>query len=268
MQYIEWHTRYTLFSLSSGLTEGDHIIYIDTRNIQAIRTFDEMTLIIQRIFEEVGQVTLVTLTAPAYQVLKRKGGYLQPEPFDYQLPFVRELSPRLCKILLYNHEQDFGFTLQRGNPIHIKDVHSGSPAYEHGLRSNDKILELNGRDTVSLSSEQMIDIIESSKRRRQLDILVIDTAGYEFSIKHAIPLNSLLPFVQPGHRRGKIFTQVLSDEFLFVSCHATFELHGFYGIIDFSLSVYLSVYLSPIDAHFIQLLNMSNIFHNIQVDSV
>jgi len=186
----------------SGLTEGDHIIYIDSRNVQALRTFDEMTLLIQRTFEEVGQVTLVVLTGPAYQSLKRKGGYLQPEPFDYQLPFVRELSPRLCQILLYNHEQDFGFTLQRGNPIHIKDVHPGSPAYEYGLRSNDKILEINGRDTVSLASEQIIEIIEASKRRRQLDILVIDTAGYEFSLKHAIPLNSLLPFVQPGERRA------------------------------------------------------------------
>ncbi|CAF1542809.1 unnamed protein product, partial [Rotaria sp. Silwood1] len=39
------------------------------------------------------------------------------------------------------------------------------------------------------------------KRRRQLDILVIDSAGFEFSIKHAIPINSLLPFVQPGQRR-------------------------------------------------------------------
>ena len=192
------------FSLSvfSGLTEGDHIIYIDARNVQALRSFDEMTMLIQQTFEGVGQVTLVTLTAPAYQVLKRKGGYLQPEPFDYQLPFVRELAPRLCQILLYNHEQDFGFTLQRGNPIHIKDVHPGSSAYEYSLRSNDKILELNGRDTVSLSSEQIIEIIEASKRRRQLDILVIDTAGYEFSVKHAVPLNSLLPFVQPGQRRG------------------------------------------------------------------
>ncbi|CAF4269290.1 unnamed protein product, partial [Adineta steineri] len=44
-------------------------------------------------------------------------------------------------------------------------------------------------------------MIESSKRRRQLEILVIDPAGYEFSMKHAIPLNSLLPFVQTGQRR-------------------------------------------------------------------
>ncbi|CAF4901140.1 unnamed protein product, partial [Rotaria socialis] len=58
-----------------GLTEGDHIIYIENRNVQAIRSFDEMTLLIQRTFEETGQVTLVTLTAPGYQVLKRKGGY-------------------------------------------------------------------------------------------------------------------------------------------------------------------------------------------------
>lgn len=192
-----------LFISFSGLTEGDHIIYIESRNVQAVRTFDDMTLLIQRTFEEVGQVTLVTLTAPAYQVLKRRGGYLQPDPFDYQIPFVRELAPRLCRIILYNHEQDFGFTLQRGNPIHIKDVQPGSPAYEHGLRPNDKILEINTRDTTQLSSEQMIEMIEASKRRRQLDILVIDPAGFEFSMKHAVPLNSLLPFVQAGQRRGK-----------------------------------------------------------------
>ncbi|UJR14959.1 hypothetical protein I4U23_001938 [Adineta vaga] len=186
----------------SGLTEGDQIIYIETRNVQAIRSFDEMTLLIQRTFEEVGQVTLVTLTGPGYQVLKRKGGYLQPDPFDYQLPFVRELAPRLCRIVLYNHEQDFGFTLQRGNPIHIKDVHPGSPAYEFGLRANDKILEINSRDTTYLSSDQIIEMIEASKRRRQLEILVIDPAGYEFSLKHAVPLNSLLPFVQSGQRRA------------------------------------------------------------------
>ena len=130
---------------------------------------------------------------------------MQPDPFDYQMPYVRELAPRLCRITLSNHEQEFGFTLQRGNPIHIKDVHPGSPAYEYGLRANDKIIEINGGDTISLSSEQIIEMIEISKRRGQLDILVIDSAGYEFSLKHAIPLNSLLPFVQPGQRRGKIF---------------------------------------------------------------
>ena len=196
---------------SSGLTEGDHIIYIDTRNVQAVRSFVEMTDLIQQSFEEKGEVTLVTLTGPAYQVLKRKGGYLQPEPFDYQLPFIRELAPRLCKIILFNHEQDFGFTLQRGNPIHIKDVHPGSPAYEFGLRPDDKILELNNRDTVSLSSEEIIQLIETSKRRRQLDILVIDAAGYEYSMRHAVPLNSSLPFVQPGQRRGNRLLSLLLD---------------------------------------------------------
>ncbi|CAF1349105.1 unnamed protein product [Rotaria sp. Silwood1] len=189
----------------SGLVEGDHIIYIENRNVQAVRSFDEMVLLIQRTFDETGQVTLVTSTASAYQFLKRKGGFLQSEPFEYQLPYVRELAPRLCRIILYNHEQDFGFTLQRDNPIHIEDVHPGSPAYEYGLRPNDKIIELNGCDTATLSPEQIIDMIETSKRRRQLDILVIDSAGFEFSIKHAIPINSLLPFVQPGQRRGKIF---------------------------------------------------------------
>jgi hypothetical protein len=38
-------------------------------------------------------------------------------------------------------------------------------------------------------------MVEVSKRRGRLDLLIIGSAGYEFSIKHAIPINPLLPSV-------------------------------------------------------------------------
>ncbi|CAF1169404.1 unnamed protein product, partial [Didymodactylos carnosus] len=190
----------------SGLAEGDHIIYIDTRNVQAMTSFDEMTQLIHRTFEEQGQITLVTLTSLAYHTLKKKGGYLQPEPFDYQNPISELITifpPRLCKIQLLGHEQDFGFTLQKINPINIKDVTPGSASYEYGLRPDDRILEINGRDTTTLTSQQIVDIIDNSKRYRSLELLVIDTSGYNWCQMHAIPLNSSLPFVQIPSRRGR-----------------------------------------------------------------
>jgi hypothetical protein len=54
---------------------------------------------------------------------------------------------------------------------------------------------------------QIKKIIETSKQERKLNILVIDIDGYQFSMKHAIPLNSLLPFVQTREDRSKFVRQ-------------------------------------------------------------
>jgi len=188
----------------SGLAEGDHIIYIDSQNVQNFPSFNDITRLIQQIFEENGQITLITLTGPGYQVLKRRGGYLESTAFDYQSSNVDQLKPRLCKLKLYNHEHDFGFTLNRNNCLYIKNVEEGSPADVYGLRKDDIILEINGQSEKYLTLNQIKDIIETSKKEQKLDILVIDNDGYRFSMKHAIPLNSLLSFVQTGEEQGKI----------------------------------------------------------------
>lgn len=180
----------------SGLTEGDHIIYIDTYNVQNLHTFNHVTNLIQQQFEQNGQVTLVTLTGPAYHVLKRRGGYLDPLFFDYQSRSSEQLNPRFYQLQLSMYDLDFGFTVQYHNYFSIKTIDEPSPAYSAGLRKDDIIIEINGRITKQLSIHQINDIMEMSKREGRLDLLVIDLNGYQYSMKHAIPLNSLLPLVQ------------------------------------------------------------------------
>lgn len=159
-----------------------------------------MTRLIQRKFQENGQVTLTTLTGPAYEVLKRRGGFLETDPFDYQSSNINQMKPRLYKLTLDTGEHDFGFSLQREDVLSIKSVKKPSPADGCGITKGDIVLELNGQHTNNLSSNQIKEIIEESERVRKLDILVIDIDGYRFSVKHAVPLNSLLSFVQTNTR--------------------------------------------------------------------
>ena len=70
-----------------------------------------------------------------------------------------------------------------------------SNIYKHDFQSNNKTIQLDSRDTTYLLSEEIIEMVEVSKRRGRLDLLIIGSAGYEFSIKHAIPINPLLPSV-------------------------------------------------------------------------
>lgn len=189
---------------SSGLTEGDHIIYIDSQNVQALAPFKNITQLIQETFEKNGQITLVTLTDSAYRVLKKRGGYLENDVFDYQSIDDNPLKPYLCKLNLHNHEHDFGLTFKRENSLYIKSIEQGSSADICGIREGDIVLELNGQDTKYLSMNQIREIIEKSIQDKKLDVLIIDVDGYSYSLKHAIPLNSLLSFVETREGRGKI----------------------------------------------------------------
>jgi hypothetical protein len=193
------------FLFFSGLTVGDHIIYIDTTNVQSLSSFNDKTHLIQETFEKNGQITLVTLTGPGYQFLKRRGGYLEDDLFDYELAHADRMKPCLCKLNLHNHEHDFGFTLHRQNILYVKSIEQGSSADTCGIRRGDIILELNGHDTKYLSISEIKDIIDQSKQDRKLEILLIDINGYRYSLKHAIPLNSLLSFVQTREGGRKRF---------------------------------------------------------------
>lgn len=159
---------------------------------------------IKRTYEENGQVTLVALTSQAYHVLKRRGGYLNVDPFSYQSVYAPEMKPRLCRLKLLVDDYDFGFTLQRNGAVYVESIEPGSVADLYGIQIGDIVLELNDQDVKPLSLKKIKEIQEFSKRLRQLDILVIDQRGYEFSITHAIPLNSNLPFVAIKDEPGKI----------------------------------------------------------------
>ncbi|CAF3311736.1 unnamed protein product [Rotaria socialis] len=179
----------------SGLSKGDHIIYVESRNVQQ-STFQNIVDLIKRTFDENGQLTLVVLTGPAYHEFKRCGGYLEIKPFNFQSPETENMKPRLCKLKLSIDDYDFGFTLKRNGVLYVQSVEPDSLADLYGIKEDDVVLELNGHDTKALSMNKISEMVELSKQARELEVLVIDPAGYEFSITHAIPINSHLPFVE------------------------------------------------------------------------
>ncbi|CAF4053016.1 unnamed protein product, partial [Rotaria magnacalcarata] len=105
----------------SGLNKGDHIIYVESRNVQQ-STFQNIVDLIKRTFDENGQLTLVVLTGPAYHELKRRGGYLEMKPFSFQSTETENMKPRLCKLKLSVDDYDFGFTLKRSGVLFVQSV--------------------------------------------------------------------------------------------------------------------------------------------------
>ena len=175
---------------------GDHIVYIDQQNVQALRSFREKTDLIHDRFRRNSRVTLVVLTAAAYRVLHQRGGVLKPGAFDYQATKQGPLRPRLSELILFDHEDDFGFSVYPNSSTYIREVLSASAAAEDGLTKNDKILELNGQDTSELTARQIEKIIRDSRAERRITLLTIDPEGYEYSVRHGIPLHSDLPLVE------------------------------------------------------------------------
>ena len=202
------------FAELSGLAVGDHIIYIGKYNVQKILQFDEKVDTIRKEFNAYREVTLVVLSGAAYRVLKRRGGLLDPLSFDYRATQFPEMKPRLYNLSLYDHEQDFGLALYRENPTFIREIAPGSAADASGIERNDKILEIDGQDTTHLSAKRIQELLKESQLKRKLNILVIDAAGYAYSIKHAIPINSHLPLVRKiptsSERRDPIRNTVAS----------------------------------------------------------
>lgn len=175
---------------------GDHILYIGRQNVQKIPRFDKKVDEIQRAFNDNDEVALFVLSGAAYRVLKRRGGLLDSLSFDYRATQVSGMEPRLYNLSLYDHEQDFGLALYRDNPTYIREIEPGSAADAFGIERNEKILEIDGQDTTHLSAKRIQELLKESQLKRKLNILVIDAAGYAYSIKHAIPINSHLPLVK------------------------------------------------------------------------
>ncbi|XP_017272505.1 Na(+)/H(+) exchange regulatory cofactor NHE-RF2-like [Kryptolebias marmoratus] len=89
-----------------------------------------------------------------------------PEPAD-------ELLPRLCHLL--KEEHGYGFNLQsdkkRGGQI-VRAVDPDSPAERAGVRSGDRIVEVNGVNTRGLRHSEVVALIKSEGE--EVRLLVVD----------------------------------------------------------------------------------------------
>jgi hypothetical protein len=180
---------------SSGLTVGDHVLYINQFNVQNIRSLKDSMSRISSSLENTREVLLVTVTHTAYRVLQKRGGRLDPRRFSYRSMLRNVMNLRLCELSLNTHTQNFGLSINPLDLTHIEQVEIGSVAERNQIERDDHILELNGKNVSKLFPNQISQIFQDSREQRLLTLLVIDKAGYEYSIRHGIPLHSRLPFL-------------------------------------------------------------------------
>uniref|UniRef100_A0A8C2KWF5 PDZ domain-containing protein n=1 Tax=Cyprinus carpio TaxID=7962 RepID=A0A8C2KWF5_CYPCA len=98
----------------------------------------------------------------------------------------RELRPRLC--YLTKGDRGYGFHLHgernRGAQL-IRKIEPGSPADLSGLRSGDRVVEVNGENVEGETHQQVVQRILEVEHRTRL--LVVDRVTEEFLKFHGLP---------------------------------------------------------------------------------
>ncbi|MCJ8748161.1 hypothetical protein PDJAM_G00161760 [Pangasius djambal] len=100
----------------------------------------------------------------------------------------RNLRPRLC--YLTKGERGYGFHLhgeRSSGAQFIRRIEAGSPAELAGLRSGDRVVEVNGENVEKDSHQQVVQKIMEVENRTRL--LVVDRETDEFLLLHSLPCN-------------------------------------------------------------------------------
>ncbi|XP_053086064.1 uro-adherence factor A [Pangasianodon hypophthalmus] len=98
----------------------------------------------------------------------------------------RNLRPRLC--YLTKGERGYGFHLhgeRSSGAQFIRRIEAGSPAELAGLRSGDRVVEVNGENVEKDSHQQVVQKIMEVENRTRL--LVVDRETDEFLLLHSLP---------------------------------------------------------------------------------
>ncbi|XP_033887562.3 Na(+)/H(+) exchange regulatory cofactor NHE-RF2-like [Acipenser ruthenus] len=92
---------------------------------------------------------------------------------------IKELHPRLC--VLIRGETGYGFNLhsEKSKPgQYIRSVDTGSPADKAGLKTQDRLIEVNGVNIEDLKHSEVVAFIKSSGEEARL--LVVDQEADEY----------------------------------------------------------------------------------------
>ncbi|MBN3286498.1 NHRF2 protein, partial [Polyodon spathula] len=112
---------------------------------------------------------------------------------------IKELHPRLC--VLIRGETGYGFNLhsEKSKPgQYIRSVDTGSPADKAGLKTQDRLIEVNGVNIEELKHSEVVAFIKSSGEEARL--LVVDQEADEYFKKLGVtPTDSHVkdPLPQP-----------------------------------------------------------------------
>jgi predicted metalloprotease with PDZ domain len=127
----------------------------------------------------------------SYDILKKKkirvdstSATITKTPATMPADFVNfpKLTPRICSVFLSENDTAFGFDVASGMNhigLYIQKVFPNSPASIAGLRNNDRIIEINGRNVDKRSSRSIKKKLNKIQKKNSLILLVVDTQTYE-----------------------------------------------------------------------------------------
>uniref|UniRef100_A0A8C0QQ15 PDZ domain-containing protein n=1 Tax=Canis lupus familiaris TaxID=9615 RepID=A0A8C0QQ15_CANLF len=164
----------------AGLQDGDRVLRINGVFVDK----EEHMQVVDLVRKSGNSVTLLVLDGDSYEKAMKKQvdlkelGQNQKEQSlnDEKLsPVVNEgaqtwTQPRLC--YLVKEGNSYGFSLKTVQGQVIKDIDSGSPAEEAGLKNNDLLVAVNGESVESLDYDSVVEMIR--KGGDQTSLLVVD----------------------------------------------------------------------------------------------
>ncbi|CAH0382939.1 unnamed protein product [Bemisia tabaci] len=127
-------------------------------------------------------------------------------------------APRLCHILKWADFEGFGFNLHtyKGKPGHfIGKVDENSPAEAAGLKTNDRIIEVNGVNVFDESHKQVVQRIEIVPDETKLLVVDSDTDAYfkdkNLTISSSLPNVVYLKTPDKSHSNSKVNGKTMSN---------------------------------------------------------
>uniref|UniRef100_A0A8C3WW51 PDZ domain containing 1 n=1 Tax=Catagonus wagneri TaxID=51154 RepID=A0A8C3WW51_9CETA len=163
----------------AGLQDGDRVLRINGVFVDK----KEHMEVVDLVRKSGNSVTLLVLDGDSYEKamkkqvdLKELGQSQESSLNDKKLPSVMNggaqtwTQPRLC--YLVKEGGSYGFSLKTVQGQIVKDIDSGSPAEEAGLKNNDLVVAVNGECVESLDHDGVVEMIR--KGGDQTSLLVVD----------------------------------------------------------------------------------------------
>ncbi|PNJ22947.1 PDZK1 isoform 3 [Pongo abelii] len=164
----------------AGLQDGDRVLRINDVFVDK----EEHMQVVDLVRKSGNSVTLLVLDGDSYEkavktrVDLKELGQRQKEQglSDNTLSPVMNggvqtwTQPRLC--YLVKEGGSYGFSLKTVQGQIIKDIDSGSPAEEAGLKNNDLVVAVNGESVETLDHDSVVEMIR--KGGDQTSLLVVD----------------------------------------------------------------------------------------------
>ena len=137
-----------------------------------MESFEARKQSIQVALEANGRVNLLVFGEREFELLKSRGGFVEFNPPQTAPASSNSVQIKEHELKLGGHERDFGLELKHDHMTFVHDVDPSSTAYKAGIRKNDKIVSLNGKEVAYLPDKRIQRILDECIGQGEVKIVV------------------------------------------------------------------------------------------------